>query len=199
MKLARVACVVVAMVLLVAPHAAADWLFTPFLGGTFAPQIPIVNLEQSAGTKKVVAGGSASLLSDGLFGIEGDFGYSPRFFERSSRTGLTTGSNVTTIFGNVVVTMPLSVTRESLRPYGVAGVGLIHAAAASLVVQLFDIDRNLLGYDFGGGAIGMFDPNVGVRFDLRRFQTVHELENQLTQQRSHLSFWRATVGVSIRY
>jgi hypothetical protein len=198
-RLARAVTVVTALMLLPASNAAADWLFTQFMGGTFAPQIPIVNLEQSAGTTKVVVGGSTALLSDGIFGIEGDFGYSPRFFERSSRTGLNTGSNVTTVFGNVVVTMPLSVTRESLRPYGVAGMGLMHAAAAALVVQLFDIDRNLLGYDFGGGAIGMFDPNVGVRFDLRRFQTVHELENQLTQQRSHLSFWRATVGVTIRY
>src|SRR6185503_20105271 len=182
--------------LLLASNAAADWLFTPFLGGTFAPQIPIVNLEQSAGTTKVVVGGSTALLSDGIFGIEGDFGYSPRFLERSSQF-LNAGSNVMTFLGNVVVALPLSVTRESLRPYAVGGIGLIHAAAAALVVQELDIDRNLLGYDLGGGAIGMFDPNVGVRFDLRRFQTVHELENQLTQQRSHLSFWRATVGVTI--
>jgi len=197
-RLARAVTVVTALMLLPASNAAADWLFTPFLGGTFAPQIPIVNLEQSAGTTKVVVGGSTALLSDGIFGIEGDFGYSPRFFERSSQF-LNAGSNVMTFLGNVVVALPLSVTRESLRPYAVGGIGLIHAAAAALVVQELDIDRNLLGYDLGGGAIGMFDPNVGVRFDLRRFQTVHELENQLTQQRSHLSFWRATVGVTIRY
>lgn len=198
MRLARAVTVFAALMLLPASNAAADWLFTPFLGGTFAPQIPIVNLEQSAGTTKVVVGGSTALLSDGIFGIEGDFGYSPRFFERSSQF-LNAGSNVMTFLGNVVVALPLSVTRESLRPYAVGGIGLIHAAAAALVVQELDIDRNLLGYDLGGGAIGMFDPNVGVRFDLRRFQTVHELENQLTQQRSHLSFWRATVGVTIRY
>lgn len=198
MRLARAVTVFAALMLLLASNAAADWLFTPFLGGTFAPQIPIVNLEQSAGTTKVVVGGSTALLSDGIFGIEGDFGYSPRFFERSSQF-LNAGSNVMTFLGNVVVALPLSVTRESLRPYAVGGIGLIHAAAAALVVQELDIDRNLLGYDLGGGAIGMFDPNVGVRFDLRRFQTVHELENQLTQQRSHLSFWRATVGVTIRY
>jgi len=197
-RLARAVTVVTALMLLLASNAAADWLFTPFLGGTFASQIPIVNLEQSAGTTKVVVGGSTALLSDGIFGIEGDFGYSPRFFERSSQF-LNAGSNVMTFLGNVVVALPLSVTRESLRPYAVGGIGLIHAAAAALVVQELDIDRNLLGYDLGGGAIGMFDPNVGVRFDLRRFQTVHELENQLTQQRSHLSFWRATVGVTIRY
>jgi opacity protein-like surface antigen len=197
-RLARAVTVFAALMLLLASNAAADWLFTPFLGGTFAPQIPIVNLEQSAGTTKVVVGGSTALLSDGIFGIEGDFGYSPRFFERSSQF-LNAGSNVMTFLGNVVVALPLSVTRESLRPYAVGGIGLIHAAAAALVVQELDIDRNLLGYDLGGGAIGMFDPNVGVLFDLRRFQTVHELENQLTQQRSHLSFWRATVGVTIRY
>jgi hypothetical protein len=198
-RLARAVTVVTALMLLPASNAAADWFFTPFLGGTFAPQIPIIDLEQSAGTTKVVVGGSATLLTDGVFGVEGDFGYSPRFFERSSRTGLNTGSNVTTVFGNVVVTMPLSVTRESLRPYAIGGMGLIHAAAAALVVPLFDIDRNLLGYDLGGGAIGMFDPNVGVRFDLRRFQTIHEFEHPLTLQRSHFSFWRATVGVTVRY
>jgi hypothetical protein len=85
-RLARAVTVVTALMLLLASNAAADWLFTPFLGGTFAPQIPIVNLEQSAGTTKVVVGGSTALLSDGIFGIEGDFGYSPRFFERSSQS-----------------------------------------------------------------------------------------------------------------
>jgi hypothetical protein len=130
--------------------------------------------------------------------VEGDIGYSPRFFERG-RQFLNAGSNVTTIFGDVVVAVPLSVTRESLRPYAIGGVGLIHAAASPLVVEALGVDRNLLGYDFGGGAIGMFDPNVGVRFDLRQFRTVHELENLLTQSRGHLSFWRATVGVTIRY
>jgi hypothetical protein len=198
-SIARVGTVVTAVMLMLASNAAADWLFTPFLGGTFAPQTPFLDLEQSAGTTKVVAGGSAALLSDGLLGVEGDFGYSPRFFERSSRTGLITGSNVTTIVGNVVVALPLSVTRESLRPYAVGGIGLIHAAAASLVVETLGVDRNLLGYDFGGGAIGMFDPNVGVRFDLRQFRTVHDFEHPLQQQRAHLSFWRATVGVTIRY
>jgi len=195
---ARVATVVMAATLSVAPSAAADWLFTPFLGATFAPQNPLLDLEQSTGTTKVVVGGSVALLSDGLLGVEGDFGYSPRFFERSGRTGLNTGSNVTSFFGNVVVAAPLSVTRESLRPYALGGVGWIHAAAAAVAIPEFDIDRNLLGYDFGGGALGMFDPNVGVRFDLRYFRTVHELANPF-QGQSRLSFWRATIGVTIRY
>lgn len=198
MRFARVATVAAALMLMRASNAGADWLFTPFLGGTFAAQNPFFIPEQGATTSKVVFGGSASLLSDGLFGVEGDFGYSPRFFERSSRTGLNTGSNVTTVMGNVVIAVPLSVTRESLRPYAVGGAGLIHAAAAALAIPEFDVDRDLLGYDFGGGAIGLVDPNVGVRFDLRYFRTVHELTNQF-QQRGRLSFWRATIGVTIRY
>ena len=199
MKSSRVATVGMALMLLFASTAGADWLFTPFLGATFAPQTPFLDLEQSAGTTKAVYGVSTSLLSNGLFGVEGDFAYSPRFFETNSRSGLVTGSNVTTLMGNVVVAFPLSVTRESLRPYAVGGIGLIHAASSALVVDILDIDRNLLGYDFGGGAIGMFDPNVGVRFDLRHFQTVHQVENPITEVRSRLSFWRATIGVTIRY
>ena len=199
MRFARVATVAAALMLMFASNAGADWLFTPFLGGTFAAQNPFFVPEQGVGTGKVIFGGSGALLSDGLLGVEGDFGYSPRFFERSGRTGLNTGSNVTTLFGNVVVAVPLSVTRESLRPYALGGVGLIHAAAAALAIPELDIDRNLLGYDFGGGAIGMLDPNIGVRFDLRYVRTVHELTNELTQRQSRLSFWRATVGVTIRY
>jgi hypothetical protein len=195
-KSARVATVGMALMLL-ASNAAADWLFTPFLGVTFAPHTALLDLEQSAGSTKGVYGISVSLLTHGLFGVEGDFGYSPRFFERGGRS-VVSGSNVTTLMGNVVVAVPLSVTRESLRPYATGGVGLIHAASAG-VADILGVDRNLLGYDFGGGAIGMFDPNVGLRFDLRRFQTVHEVENPVTFARSRLSFWRATVGVTIRY
>jgi hypothetical protein len=133
-----------------------------------------------------------------MFGVEGDFGYSPRFFERNNRAGLVSDSNVTTLVGNVIVTLPLSITRESLRPYVVGGAGLIHAAAADLI-DLFNVDGNLFGYDVGGGAIGMFDPNIGVRFEVRQFRTVHEFEHPLQDRRAHLSFWRATIGVTIRY
>src|SRR4029453_6256362 len=110
-RFARVAIVIAALVLLLAPDAGADWLFTPFLGATFAPRTPFFDLEQSARTTKVVVGGAAAPVRGGVLGGEAEFGYSPRFFERGSRS-LITGSNVTTILGNVVVALPVSVTRE---------------------------------------------------------------------------------------
>jgi hypothetical protein len=38
-----------------------------------------------------------------------------------------------------------------------------------------------------------------VRFDLRQFRTVYAFEHRLQARTAHLSFWRATVGVTIRY
>jgi hypothetical protein len=51
-----------------------------------------------------------------------------------------------------------------------------------------------------GGAIGFLDPNVGVRFDLRRFSSLASGESLGPQiGGSRLSFWRASVGVTLRY
>ena len=198
MKVAHAAAAALTLLLVTATPASADWLITPFIGSTFASKTPFFDFEQSAGATKVSLGGSGAWLSDGVFGAEADFGYSPRFFERNNRAGLVSDSNVTTLVGNAIAALPLGVTHESLRPYVVGGIGLIHAAAADLI-DLFSVDGNLLGYDVGGGAIGMFDPNIGVRFDVRQFRTVHDFEHPLQDQRAHLSFWRATVGVTIRY
>ena len=91
-----------ALVLVSASTAAADWLITPFLGSTFHSRTPFIDPEQSAGASRFTFGGSAAWVSDGLFGVETDFAYTARFFERNSRAGLISGSNVTTLTGNEI-------------------------------------------------------------------------------------------------
>ena len=56
----------------------------------------------------MIFGGSAALLSRGVFGVEADFGYAPRFFEHDNRAGNITGSNVSTLSGSVIVAVPLA-------------------------------------------------------------------------------------------
>jgi opacity protein-like surface antigen len=192
------ALIALTLILSSASSASADWFMTPFLGSAFASQTPFIDPEQSEGSTQLVVGGSVAWLSSGVFGLEGDFGYAPRFFEQDNRAGLVSGSNMTTLVGNVMVTLPLSITRESLRPYLIGGAGLMHAAART-VGDVFTFNDNLFGYDVGGGAIGMFDPNVGVRFDLRQFRSVYALQHRVLPGTEHLSFWRATIGVTIRY
>jgi hypothetical protein len=101
--------------------------------------------------------------------------------------------------GNGIVTLPLSVTRESLRPYLSAGAGLLHTGASDLA-ELISNDRNLLAVSIGGGVIGFVTARAGVRFDLRRIASVSSgVDTLTTATEPRLSFWRATFGVALRY
>jgi hypothetical protein len=179
--------------------SSADWLFTPFIGSTFGTKTSFLVLEPGAAdATQLTFGGSAALLSRGVLGVEADFGYAPRFFERDNRAGNVIGSNVNTLSGSVIVAAPLAVTRESLRPYAVAGLGVMHAAFDD-ALNFADVRDNMLAVNLGGGAIGLISPRTGFRFEIRQFRTVRNSENLLTGERTtRLSFWRATVGVVVR-
>jgi hypothetical protein len=162
--------------------AYADWLYTPFIGAIFAGTTVLPDLEQGAGSTQTVFGGSAGWLSSGVVGIEAEFSYAPRFFERTSG-GLVTDSNLATAGVDLMIAAPLSVTRESLRPYLVGGVGWMHAAieeGANIFPEIFGRARNSANVNLGGGAIGLVTPRTGVRFDLRHFRSLERDTNPLT-------------------
>ncbi len=196
---ARPALIAVVALLGLAPRASADWLIVPFVGAEFGARTTIVDLDQGVSDKKLTFGGSVLLLSDQVLGVEADLGHTPHFFERDQRTALVLNSTVSTATGNVVLAAPLSVTRESLRPYLVGGIGLMHASSSDLV-DLFSFDSNLLALDIGGGAIGMLSRNTGLRFDLRQFRNLTpDRRTTTTAGTTRLSFWRASLGIVIRY
>jgi hypothetical protein len=186
------------LVLSSATGAAADWLITPYFGTAFGGDSPMLDLDLSTGNAKAIFGGSVALLSPQILGVEADFGLSPRFFESSARSGLVTDSTLTTFTGNVILAVPLSITHESLRPYVVAGAGLIHASISD-ALQFQPVDNNLSAVDFGGGAIGMVSRRAGFRFELRHFRSIYAQDRALQPGQAHLSFWRASVGVTLRY
>ena len=94
--------------------ADADFLVTPFLGTTFAGSTTLLDLDVGAASAKHwTFGGSAAWLSDQILGVEADFATTPGFFQNSSGTGLVVSSRVTTLTGNVLAALPLSLTRES--------------------------------------------------------------------------------------
>jgi len=180
--------------------ASADWLFVPFFGTTFAGSTSVPDLEQGASSAQLLIGGSAGWWSSGIIGIEGDFGYAPRFFETDNI--IFSDSNAITLGGNVVIAAPVSFTRESLRPYLVAGLGWMHFSVNELGVFPFPEffgARNSVAMNLGGGAVGFISPRTGLRFEVRQFRSLERGDNPVTGERqSLLSFWRATVGVVIR-
>ncbi|MBI3050695.1 MAG: hypothetical protein HYY76_20585 [Acidobacteria bacterium] len=179
-------------------EAAADWLITPFIGSSFAPETTFLIFEEGAG-RKLTLGGSVTLLSDGFLGVEADFGHTTGFFQGDDPLGLVLSSRVTTLTGSVILAVPLSITRESLRPYVVGGVGLLQARSKH-AAGLFPVDKNLLGVDIGAGAIGMVTFRTGLRFDLRYIKAASGADGPFARPGlSRLSFWRGTAGVVLRY
>lgn len=175
--------------------ASADWFLTPFYGLTFGRQTSLVDLEDTTGLTKQVFGGSVSVMGSGIVGVEGDIAYAPGYFQREGT--LVVGSSLTTVMGNVVITTPLSWTRESLRPYIVGGVGWMRASTDAALSDLA-VNDNLLAIDVGGGVMGFFNDRTGVRFELRYFSSIGEPEGGASFGTARLSQWRASVGLVLR-
>ena len=116
-------------------------------------------MEEGAGPK-LTLGASVSLLGDGVFGLEATVAHTPRFFEGNDPLGLVLTSRVTTVSGSAIVTAPLALTRESLRPYLVGGIGLMQARSKH-AADLFPVDENLPAVHIGVGAIGFCDRASG--------------------------------------
>ena len=164
----------------------------------FAGDTSIALGETTVGEKKVTFGVSSLLLGDNFLGIEADIEQTPQFFGPGERQTVT-GSGVTTLTGNVIIAVPRGITQESLRPYVVAGVGLMHARL-STQVGLLDTESNLLGLDIGGGVIGFVSPRAGARFELRHFKNLtDDASGAVTIGGTKLSFWRVTAGLVLRY
>ena len=183
----------------------AEILVAPFIGGAFAGQttLPLFGLQpadpSAALSKSLVIGVAGLWLGSGILGVEGEVASAPGFFERADGQQAFVSSNFTTVSGSLLVTAPLSFTRESLRPYVTGGLGLLHVGIADrLAIEA--VDRNLLALNLGGGAIGMLSERVGIRFDLRHTRSVRDDQAPSNaQSRVRLSYWRATVGVTLRY
>lgn len=198
-SLVRVAGLLVFLAGSAAP-VSADWLFSPFVGGTFAGSSVLPDLEQGASSAQFVFGGSAGWWTPGILGLEGEFSFAPSFFQSSSE--IFSNSNVITLGLSVVITTPVSVTRESLRPYVIGGVGLMQASideSLGVFPELYGRAQNSLGMNVGGGVVGFLTPRTGVRFELRQFRSLERDESPLTGERGTLlSFWRFTAGVVLR-
>jgi hypothetical protein len=176
-----------------AAPARADWLVVPFAGTGFGAETTLVTLE--AGSARTVVGVSGAWLSDQVIGVEADLLDGPSFFG----SGLAVDSYLSTLSGGVIVAVPLSITRESLRPYVTGGLGLAHEEINYSVDFSGTPGRTAAAMHLGGGAIGFVSRRTGYRFDLRHVRSLSREDARLTgTRRTKLSFWRLTIGVVVR-
>jgi len=197
---ARTALVLGAAYLLLSTAAfAADRQLRPFIGTTFAGSTTIVDPELAVGSPNITIGGSAVFLGE-LFGADIDVADVPGLFE-SGNQNLVRSSRVTTITGNLVIAAPHRLTEYALRPYIVAGGGLM-SVRTTTALSVFDVSTMLPAIDVGVGAVGFVTNKLGVCWEVRRFQDIgtNAISGGLSiDGEQHLSFWRGTMSVVIRY
>lgn len=175
--------------------ASGDWLFTPFIGA-------VKGGTASTTSTPVTYGASLAGMGAGVVGFELDFGYSPSFFGPS---GTDIGdNNVLTLMGNLVLGVPIGGQKgPGVRPYVVAGVGLVKQKVDSANQLVSNLDTSDFGFDFGGGVLGFFSNSIGVRADLRYFRNFSALSladiGNLNISTGTLNFWRVTGGLTIRF
>ena len=89
-----------ALVFLLLPGIArADWLFTPSLGATFGAD--------TSGNEHLTYGAAIGWMGAGVFGFEGDFSFTPEFFEGDDGFNLDGGSHVGTAMFNGILGIPM--------------------------------------------------------------------------------------------
>ena len=181
--------------------ASAEWQLKPFLGATFAGGTTIVDLEEASGHPKLAVGISAVRLGD-VFGVEVDLGDAPGFFQYGDRPlPLVVKSGVTTFTGNVVVALRRRIAEFTLRPYFAGGAGLMHVRIDDFL-GVFNVATTLPAMDVGGGVTGFLTKRLGVTWDVRYFRSVggpDEGRAGISLGPEQLSFWRANMGLAIRY
>lgn len=187
------------LVAVVAP-ARADWQMKPFGGITFGGSTTFIDFDDQAGKPKLNLGISGLWLGE-VLGVEGDVATTAGFFsgDGSSLQTLILHSHVATVTGNVVVALPRRIAQYGLRPYAVAGLGIMHVGFDDNLRAL-PFSDTLPAWDVGGGVTGFLSDFVGLNWDVRMFRSTgpQKTVTGVSLGPEQLSFWRATMGLSIR-
>ena len=178
--------------------ARADGLFIPFIGVNFGGDAG-GEFGDAVDASRFNWGASIGWMGAGVIGVEGDFGFSPDFFGKTDLGD----SSVFTAFGNVLLGIPFGGQKGfGIRPYGLAGIGLVKPKGDAFTAQGIELDENKIGWDFGGGVMLFFGTHAGLRGDIRYFRTFEALEIldiELENGPGDLDFTRGSVGFVFRF
>ena len=149
-----------------AVSARAQGFISPLIGYNFGGDSGCPELT-GCEDKRLNAGVGLGVLGS-VFGFEEEFAYAKNFF------GETPGisSSVLTVMTNVLLVPDVG----PVRPYALAGVGLIKTKVELTPSSLLTTDNNHFGWNLGGGVMVFFGDHVGIRGDIRYFHAFQDLE-----------------------
>ena len=192
----RVIAALAAVVITLAPAPArADGFFIPFLGVNFGGDSG-KQFSEAFDTNQFNWGASLGWMGGGIFGFEGDFGYSPDFYGKTDAGG----SSAYTLSANLLLGVPFGGQQGfGVRPYGLVGAGLLSSRSDFGDPE---IDENNVTWSAGGGLLVFFGTRVGIRFDVRYFRTFDDLEIlgiPIAQSPGKVDFTRGSAGLVLRF
>ena len=151
--------------------ARADGLIVPFLGVNFGGNAG-QPLGDAVDAKQYDWGVSFAWMGGGVFGFEGDVGFSPDFYGKRDAGG----SSVLSLMGNVLLGVPFGGQKGfGIRPFGLVGVGALRSDLDSFN-ELVGFDNTELAWNFGGGVMIFFGAHFGLRGDVRYFRTFGDVD-----------------------
>jgi opacity protein-like surface antigen len=103
-----------------------------------------------------------------VLGFEEEFAYAKDFFGTTPAFD----SSVFTLMSNLMLVPKTG----PVRPYALAGLGLVKTHVEFTTASLLTVDDNHFGWDVGGGLMIVVADHVGVRGDLRYFHAFEDLE-----------------------
>jgi opacity protein-like surface antigen len=181
----RVRLGVVVVVLLSAETADAQ---SAFYTGMFTPHVGIAH---SGDVREggLTPGASLAVVEVGGLGVELDLAHTRDFDDtRFAESG------ITTLMVNALGMFP----HERVRPFGLAGVGLLRVRAALDEGEPI-ASRTDWGFSAGGGLLYMVNEAVGIRGDVRYFRYFQRHEDLPLLESGFFDFWRTSVGVTLSW
>jgi hypothetical protein len=178
------ACAALLLVMTSAP-ARADGFVTPYIGYDFGGDAAGCAGLTDCSPRRTSYGLSVGAMGTSV-GFEEDFGEAKNFFGAAPGTA----SSVFSAMSNVLFLGGAG----RIQSYFVSGVGLLRP---SVTLNQTTTESNVIGYDLGGGVNGFFTTHVGIRGDVRHFQTFQNVNVPLASGK--LGFWRATLGLALKF
>ena len=173
-----------------AAEARADSYVNPLIGFNFGGDSGCPTITGCEDKRLNLGVGLGSMGA--LFGYETEFAYAKDFFG----TGPNLSSSVFTIMGNVMLVPAIG----PVRPYALAGLGMIKSHVEFSAPSLLTTDNTDFGWDIGGGVFIFFSEHVGVRGDIRHFHSFEDLSIVgIPLGDGNLDFGRASASVVFKF
>jgi opacity protein-like surface antigen len=188
MRLFQILALAMLIASLSASPARAEGFITPYIGFNFggdsANCAAFSNCEEKRTNWGVTFGST-----QGIFGIEADFGYAPHFFgDIPDRP-----NSVFHFMTDFMVLVPAG----PIQPYAFIGLGVIRPHATFGVSSL-SLDQNAFGHDLGGGLNLFMVHKVGLHGEVRHLRTFKDVTLGVFSN-DKLDFWRASAGLTFRF